>query len=81
MLCFSKFVSEIGQGGPHSASYHNIVHLQQGIPYHVSETRFCWYYPERGLPYGERQSLEALKSLAYAGRTRDNIVLAGNGGK
>jgi len=52
MLCFSEFVFEIGQDGPILGSYHNIFRFQQGVPYHVSETGFCRYYPESGLPYG-----------------------------
>jgi hypothetical protein len=79
MLSFSEFVFENGDDWPLSASYHNIVQLQQGVPYHFSETRFCKYYPERGLPYGDRQSVYNLQWLAYIGRTRNNIVHAGNG--
>jgi len=37
------------------------------------------YYPERGLSYGDRQSLEALQCLAYIGRTKNNVTHAGNG--
>ena len=51
MLCFSEFVSEVGQDGPLKASHYNIIHLQRGVPDYVSETRFCRYYPERGLQY------------------------------
>jgi hypothetical protein len=31
MLCFSKFIFEIGQDGPFSTGCHNIIHLQQGF--------------------------------------------------
>jgi len=79
MLCFSEFVFEIGQDGPLSASHYNIIHLQQGVPDHVSETRFCRYYPEKGLPYVASQSVEALKWLAYIGRPRNIVSHAGNG--
>jgi len=47
--------------------------------YHVSGNGLCRYYPERGLPYGDRQSVDALPCLAYVGRSRNNIVHAGNG--
>ena len=53
--------------------------MQQRVTDHVSETRFCRYYPERGLPYGDRQSVEVLQWPAYIGGTRNNITNAGNG--
>ena len=59
--------------------HYNIVHFQQGVPYHVSETRFCKYYPERVKYMLGCQSIEAIQLLAYIGRTRKNIVHTGNG--
>jgi hypothetical protein len=38
MLCFPKFVFEIGPDVPLSEKYKNIGHLQQGMPDHPSET-------------------------------------------
>ena len=35
--------------------------------------------PSGGYRMGDRQSIEALQWLAYIGRTRENIVYAGNG--
>jgi len=40
MMCFSEFVFEIVQDGPVSAGCYIIINLQQGVPDHVSETRF-----------------------------------------
>jgi len=37
MLCIQEFVFELGQNGHFSASYYNIVILQKGVPYDVSE--------------------------------------------
>ena len=51
MPSFSEFV-EIGENGPLSASYLNIVHLLQSFLYHVSKSRFCKYYFKIVLPYG-----------------------------
>jgi len=52
MLCFSEFVFKIGQDGPLSARHYNIVHFQQGVPEHVSETKFCRHYPEGATVWG-----------------------------
>ena len=30
---------------PNDTSHYSTVHLQQGVLQHVSETRFCMYYP------------------------------------
>ena len=79
ILCFSEFVFELVPYGPLLASRYNIVHLQQGVPDHVSETRFCRYYPEKIYRMGDRQSVEALERLAYIGRTRNNVNHVGNG--
>ena len=37
------------------------------------------YYSERGYRMGDRQSVEAIQWLAYIGRTRDDVIHAGNG--
>ena len=43
---------EIDRNGSLPASNYKIIHLKQGIPYNVSETRHSKYYPEGGVPNG-----------------------------
>jgi len=38
-------------------------------------------FPRGGYHTGDRQSVEALQSLAYIGRTSNSVSHAGNGGK
>jgi hypothetical protein len=52
-----------GQDWPLTSGYHNIIHLQNGIPNKVSETWHGMYYPETGLCVGNRQSGKAPQNL------------------
>jgi len=79
MLCFSKFVFEIVKMDSLSASYHNIVHLQQVFRTMFLKMHSVGIIPGAGYCMGDRQSVEAVQWLVYIGRTRNNVVHAGNG--
>jgi len=69
---------ENSQDEPFPGSHHNIIHLQQGVPDHVSEAGYCRYYTERGYRMGDHHSIKALQWLAYIGRKRNYVTHAGN---
>jgi len=55
------------------------VQLLDVIPGNVSESIYCKYYPERGLPNGRPPVSSGSLITAYIGCTRKNVTHAGIG--